>query len=166
MLLEQAVPSIFDFSRRPSQRKKIMAKAVAFPVPPRTPRTMEGISKVLRSCLSASDVSSILERYGGLLETLLQDKVTDDKEYPDDMKQFAVTLNSLSTKAYDFLRCMVKLPHHGTLRLWALERSWASTSMEPIAQLKKRIQKQREEATCETGKEVCHRIFTNGQVSP
>lgn len=50
--------------------------------------------------------------FNDVLKELLRNRSSDNVgEYTDIIKQFALTLNFYSSKAYDYLRTIIKLPH-------------------------------------------------------
>lgn len=55
-----------------------------------------------------------------LIENELKATKTQNFQYSEDVKQFAVTLNFYSPQAYRYLREHLHLPHPGTIRKWAV----------------------------------------------
>ena len=75
--------------------------------------------------LKATSAEKLKECFSGTCAELFQSELSNSKvegprgqRYTDEIKQFALTVNFYSPKAYGFLRRVFKLPHPSSIRLW------------------------------------------------
>ncbi|XP_068990305.1 uncharacterized protein [Neodiprion pinetum] len=85
---------------------------------------MEAIIKTLKDNSTYSEgIQDILEkRFSGdtleLLPNEINDVTSNNRQYSDDIRQFALTYYFYSPKAYALLRNYLSLPHPETMRKW------------------------------------------------
>lgn len=121
--------------------------------------TLKQVVQGMRKHIADNETSMAIEsRFSDILDKLLKDERLGVPEYSEDVKQFAVTLNFYSSKAYDYLRSLVRLPDPGALHRWVTAVDGKPGFMEESFDiLKKEVAKARfiAEASCETSRLTC-----------